>query len=192
MRRVRYGMLVSLDGYIEDARGSIGFFTPGPELHRHFNERELDIDTHLYGRRLYGTMVPYWSAVTDDSDVTDVELEYARNWKLAENVVFSRTLTEVSHGARLVAGDAVAEIARLKALPGKDMDVGGAGLAASLMAAGLIDEYRLYVVPVVLGGGKPFFAAGVPVPDLELAAVERFPGGVVMLRYLTRAALEGS
>lgn len=128
----------------------------------------------------------------DDSDVTDVELEYARNWKLAENVVFSRTLTEVSHGARLVAGDAVAEVARLKALPGKDMDVGGAGLAASLMAAGLIDEYRLYVVPVVLGGGKPFFAAGVPVPDLELAAVERFPGGVVMLRYLTRAALEGS
>src|SRR5690554_1849763 len=123
----------------------------------------------------------------DDSDVTDVELEYARNWKLAENVVFSRTLREVGHGARLVQGDAVAEVARLKALPGKAMDVGGAGLAASLMAAGLIDEYRLYVVPVVLGGGKPFFPAGVAVPHLELADVERFPGGVVMLRYLARS-----
>ncbi len=181
-------MLVSLDGYIEDPQGSIGFTTPNPELHRHFNERELDVGTHLYGRRLYETMVPYWSAVNDDSDAPDEELEYARNWKLAENVVFSRTLTEVGHGARLVQGDAVAEVARLKALPGKDMDVGGAGLAASLMAAGLIDEYRLYVVPVVLGGGKPFFAPGVAVPDLELTDVERFPGGVVMLRYLAGSA----
>lgn len=184
-------MQVSLDGYIEDANGSIGFSTPDDELHRHFNERELDIGTHLYGRRLYETMVPYWSAA-DDSFSTEVEREYARNWKLAEHVVFSRTLREVTHGARLVRADAVEEVKRLKASPGKDMDVGGAGLAATLMAAGLIDEYRLYMVPVVLGGGKPFFAPGVAVPDLELIEVERFPGGVVMLRYLTATQAKGS
>lgn len=176
-------MNVSLDGYIEDPKGGIGFGNPSPELHRHFNERELDVGTHLYGRRLYQTMTPYWRDVDGDPSEDEVTLEYARNWKLAENVVFSRTLKEVHPDDRLVTGDAVAEVARLKALPGKDMDVGGAGLAGSLMAAGLIDEYRLYVVPVVLGGGTPFFTPGVEIGKLDLVEVEEFPGGVVMLRY---------
>lgn len=183
MRRIRYGMNVSLDGYMEDAQGSIGFTTPSDELHRHFNQRELDIDTHLYGRRLYETMVPYWSAALTDPEQDDIGREYALNWSQAENVVFSRTLREVQAGCRLVSTDAVEEVRRLKQLPGKDMDVGGATLAAALMAADLIDEYRVYIVPVILGGGKPFFALGIAVNGLKLTDVQRFDGGVVMLSY---------
>lgn len=176
-------MNVSLDGYIEDLQGSIGFSMPDEELHRHFNERELDIGTHLYGRRLYQAMVPYWREVGPGPEYSDVEREYARNWLQAETVVFSRTLTAVDPADRLVSSDPVAEVKRLKALPGKDMDVGGAGLAATLMAAGLVDEYRVYVAPVVLGGGKPFFPPGVAINDLRLLETETFGGGVVMLRY---------
>lgn len=186
MRRLSYSMLVSLDGYIEDADGSVDFTVPDEELHRHFNERELEVGTHLYGRLMYEAMVPFWSSAEDDASIPDYAREYAHNWQRAENVVFSRTLERVEHGARLVRDGAVAEVRRLKALPGKELDVGGANLAATLMAAGLIDEYRLYVNPVVVGGGKPYFPAGVRMAGLELAEVARFGGGVVMLRYEAR------
>lgn len=176
-------MTTSLDGHIEDLKGSIGFTTPSDELHRHFNQRELEIDTHLYGRRLYETMVPYWVDALTDPNIDDAGKEYAEYWRQAETVVFSRTLDEVHPSCRLVSTDPVEEVRRLKQLPGKDMDVGGATLAAALMAADLIDEYRLYIAPVVIGGGKPFFTPGIAVNGLSLTDIRKFDNGTVMLRY---------
>ncbi len=183
MRKVMYAMTVSLDGYVEDANGRIDWTTPTPESHQHFNDREADIDLHLYGRRNYEIM-QVWGELDDESSISPEMKEYARIWKPKPKVVFSTTLQQVGGwNTRLVRENAIDEVRRLKSEPGKYMAVGGPGLASSLMRAGLIDEYWLYLQPIILGGGKRFF------PDLDtpikLRLLERreFPGGVVMLRY---------
>lgn len=176
-------MTTSLDGFIEDARGTIGFTVPSDQLHRHFNQRELEVDTHLYGRGLYETMVPYWIDALTDPNSDDIALEYAEYWQRSEHIVFSRTLKEVHPSCRLVTTDPAEEVRRLKQLPGKHMDVGGATLAAALMADNLIDEFRVYIAPVVLGVGKPFFAPGIAINDLKLTDTQTFDNGTVMLRY---------
>jgi len=189
MRKVIYGMSVSLDGFIEDRDGDLSWSFPDEELHKHFNEREATIDLHLYGRGLYENMAAYWPTADENPAAPQHEIEYARIWKSMPKVVFSRTLDQVGWNSRLVRGDVAEEVNKLKALPGKDMSVGGAGLAATFMQLGLIDEYWLYINPVVLGGGKPMFPQLHDKVNLQLIETHRFGAGVVLLRY--RRADEG-
>lgn len=189
MRKVIYAMLVSLDGFIEAAGGDLSWSVPDEELHRHFNELERAIDINLYGRRLYETMAAYWPTADEDPAASQVEIEYARIWKEMKKIVFSTTLKEVGWNSHLVRDNIAEEVNRLKAQPGKDLSVGGAGLAATFMQLGLIDEYRLYVHPVILGSGKPMFPPLSDRVDLKLVETRTFGSGVVLLRY--RRADEG-
>jgi dihydrofolate reductase len=183
MRKVIYAMSVSLDGFIEAADGDLSWSYPDEELHRHFNEREARIGTYLYGRRLYENMTAFWPTADENPDAPPQEIEYARIWKRKPKVVFSKTLTQVGWNSRLVNGNIAEVVNELKSQPGDDLSVGGAGLAASFMSLGLIDEYELYLHPVVLGSGKPMFP---PVEDrinLKLVETRAFGSGVVLLRY---------
>jgi dihydrofolate reductase len=183
MRNVIYAINVSLDGFIEDKDGNIGWSDPTEELHRYFNDLELEIDVHLYGRRMYEIMAGYWPTADANTSAPEYETEYWRRWKQVANVVFSRTLEQVSEPDRLVRDNVAEEIRRLKAQPGKAMVVGGAGLAASLMQLDLVDEVRLAVHPVILGGGKPMFPSSDQMLRLRLIETRQFKGGVVLLRY---------
>ena len=182
MRKLIYSMSVSLDGFIADRNGEIDWGAPDEELHRFHNQRVQELGAHLLGRRLYEVML-YWETADQNPSATDVELEFARIWKPLPKVVFSKTLDSVEGNARLVKDGAADEVARLKAEPGKDLGVGGAGLASGLAKAGLIDEYQLFVNPVVLGGGTPFFPPMDERVELELLETRTFGSRVVYLRY---------
>lgn len=181
MRKITYGMLVSLDGYVAGPEGGPQLPPPDEMLHRYFNDIVKRLSTSLYGRRMYEIMRA-WDTWDQNPGASDIEVEFARAWQKVEKVVFSTTLTEVGPNARLVRGDVEAAVSALKAEPGGDMEVAGPTLAASFSRLGLIDEYRLYVQPVVLGGGKPFFAVG-SVPELALLGTENLASGVVLLCY---------
>jgi len=183
MRKVIYAMLVSLDGYIEAPGGDIGWSYPDAELHQHFNDLERANDVLLYGRRLYEIMAAFWPAVDENPSAPPEVVDYARIWRSKPKVVFSTTLQQVGWNARLVRGNIAEEVNRLKAQPGSFMSVGGAGLAASFMRLGLIDEYSLYIHPVILGGGRPMFGPLVDKIGLKLVETHTFGSGVVMLRY---------
>jgi dihydrofolate reductase len=175
-------MGASLDGFIAGPRGEIDWSAPEEQLHRFHNRQASEVGADLYGRRLYETM-RFWDTAEERPGIGPVELEFARIWRETPKVVLSRTLDEVEGNATLVKGDAAAEVARLKAAPGKPLAVGGAGLAASLIEAGLVDEYRLFVFPVVLGGGTPFFPPLRERIELELVEMRTFPSRVAYLRY---------
>ena len=182
MRKLIYSMGVSLDGFIAGPDGEIDWSAPDEELHRFHNQEARETGAHLYGRRLYETMT-YWETADEKPSIPEHELEFARIWKALPKVVFSKTLEKVAGNARLVRDGAAAEVAKLKEQPGKDLAVGGAGLAATLMKPGLIDEYRLFVSPVVLGGGTPYFPALDERINLELVETKRFGSRVVYVRY---------
>ena len=183
MRKVIYAMSVSLDGFIEDRNGDLSWSFPDEELHKHFNDLESTFDIHFYGRGLYENMAAYWPTADENPSAPQPEIEYAGIWKRMPKIVFSKTLDRVGWNSRLVRGDIAEEVNKLKAQPGKDMSVGGAGLASSFMQLGLIDEYRLYIHPVILGGGKPMFGRLQDKIDLQLVETRRFGSGVVLLRY---------
>jgi dihydrofolate reductase len=183
MRKVIYAMSVSLDGFIEAADGDLSWSFPDEELHQHFNDLVATIDIHLYGRGLYENMAAYWPTADEVPAAPAVEVEYARIWKDMRKIVFSKTLKQVGWNSQLVNGDIAEEVNRLKAQRGKDMSVGGAGIASAFTQLGLIDEYRLYVHPVVLGAGKPMFRQRHNSISLELIETRTFGGGVVLLRY---------
>ena len=182
MRKLIYSFGVSLDGFIAGPGGAIDWSAPSEELHRFHNEQARETGVHLYGRGLYEVM-KFWETAEEDPERSDVELEFARIYKATPKVVFSSTLEKVEGNSTLVRGDAVKEVARLKEEPGKDLAVGGAGLASSLIDAGLVDEYRLFVNPVILGAGTPFFPALDHRIPLELAETRTFASRVVYLRY---------
>jgi dihydrofolate reductase len=183
MGRLLFSMSVSLDGFVDTPAHSLDWVRVDEELHALFNEEARSMGTFLYGRRMYELMADYWPTGDRDPAGTPATIEFARIWQQTPKVVFSRSLESVGHGARLVRDDAVEEVARLKAAGGDDMDVGGPTLAGSLIAAGLVDEYRLYLHPVVLGGGTRFFPALDERVDLELLETRTFGSGVVLLRY---------
>jgi len=183
MRKVIYAMSVSLDGFIEATDGDLRWSDPDEELHQHFNEQERLIDIHLYGRKLYENMAAFWPTAGENPAAPQVEREYAKIWKDMKKIVFSTTLKQVGWNSQLVRGDIAEEVKRLKAQPGGDMSVGGAGLAASFMRLGLIDEYRLYLHPVILGGGKPMFGPLQDRINLRLVGTHPFKSGIVLLRY---------
>jgi len=180
MRKVIYSMSVSLDGYTAGPGGDISWGAPDEELHQFHNDRVRELGLHLLGRRLYEEM-RYWDA-PDRAAGGEVEREFADIWQALPQVVFSRTLERVEGNARLATGDIGAEVARLTAEPGGDIGVGGPGLAAALIEHGLVDEFELFVNPVVLGGGTPFFPPGRRVA-LELVESRAFGSRVVHLRY---------
>jgi dihydrofolate reductase len=183
MGRLIFSMSVSLDGFVDTPAHSLDWVRVDEELHREFNAEARSVGTSLYGRRMYELMAGYWPTGDRDPDGTPATVEFARIWQATPKVVFSRTLESVAHGARLVTDDAVAEVARMKAEANFDMDVGGPTLAGSLIAAGLVDEYRLYVHPVILGGGTRFFPPLDERADLELLETRTYGSGVVLLRY---------
>jgi dihydrofolate reductase len=182
MRKLIYSMGVSLDGFIAAPGGKIDWTVPDEELHRFHNQQAREAGAQLCGRRLYEVMT-YWETADEDPSISEVELEFARIWKKMPKVVFSTTLETVEGNARLASGGVAEEVAELKEQPGKDVAVGGAGLATTCMKLGLIDEYRLFVSPVVLGGGTPFFPALDERIQLELIETRTFGSRVVYVRY---------
>ena len=185
MRKVIFVMGVSLDGFVADRDGGIDWTVPSEELHRFHNERMRVTGVELYGRRLYETM-RYWDtpeAVAPDAPA--VMREFAEIWRATPSLVFSRTLDAVEGTPELASGDPADVVAELREQDGGDITVGGPGLAAGLIERGLVDEYHLFVYPVVLGGGTPFFPALDAKIDLELAETRTF-GEVVYLRYVAR------
>jgi dihydrofolate reductase len=182
VRKLIYAMGVSLDGFIAGPGGNIDWSAPDEELHRFHNQQARETGAHLYGRRLYETML-YWETADQHPLATDYELEFARIWKGTPKIVFSTTLEKVEGNARLVRDGVAEEVAGLKEQPGKDLAVGGAGLASTCMKLGLIDEYRLFVSPVVLGQGTPYFPTQDHRISLELIETQTFGSRVAYLRY---------
>ncbi|MCD6015559.1 MAG: deaminase [Solirubrobacterales bacterium] len=177
-------MGVSLDGFIAGPEGEIGWAAPDEELHRFHNEQTRAMGGHLCGRRLYEEMV-FWETADENPSAAEHVLEFARIWKQSPKIVFSTTLERVEGNARLVRDHVGEEVAKLKAQAGKDLSVGGANLAASLIELGLVDEYRLFVSPVVLGAGTAYFPALDEGIDLALVETRVFGSRVVYLRYLS-------
>ncbi|WP_163549076.1 dihydrofolate reductase family protein, partial [Candidatus Frankia nodulisporulans] len=183
MRRVTYSMGVSLDGYIVGPDGRFDWSEPDEEVFRFFIEELRATDVHLMGRNLYETMV-YWETADQDPSADDTSLEWAALWKALPKVVFSTTLSVVQGHTRLLSGGLVEEVERLRAEPGEgDIAIGGAALAAEAAEAGLIDEYRAMVSPVLVGGGIPFFPRRERRVDLELVETRTFGSRAVYLRY---------
>jgi dihydrofolate reductase len=182
MRKLIYSMGVSLDGFIAGPEGEIDWSAPDEELHRFHNQQARETGVYLYGRRLYEVM-RYWETADEEPSAPEHELEFARIWKDTPKIVFSKTLEEVEGNARLVRDGVAEEVAKLKKQPGKELAVGGAGLASTFMKLGLIDEYRLFVSPVVLGGGTPYFPALDERINLELVETQTFGSRVLYVRY---------
>ena len=184
MRSVTYAMSVSLDGYIVGPDGGFDWTTPDEEVFRFWIDETRELGAHLLGRRLYETML-FWETADRDQTLGDPELEFAAIWRSLPKVVFSTTLSVVEgSNVRLASGGLAEEIARLRAEPEEsDIAIGGARLAAEAAAAGLIDEYRAMVYPVLVGGGIPFFPQRERRMDLGLVETRTFSSKVVYLRY---------
>jgi dihydrofolate reductase len=174
---VVYSMGVSLDGYIAGPGGDIGWTAPDEELHRFHNEQARRTDVEVYGRGLYEAMRYWETAEETNPSAPEHEHEWARIWKDMRRLVVSRTLDEVHGGAELVRGDLAETIASLDG----QIAIGGAGLAASCLELGLVDELRPLVYPVTVGGGTRYQ----PPLTLQLRLLETrtFASGVVYLRY---------
>ena len=184
VRKLIYSLNLSLDGYVEDANGSLDWSIPDNEIHQFFNDQEREFDVSLYGRRLYEIMHPHWSTANQNPDISAVELEYARIWNAITKIVFSRTLDNVEGNATLMRDGLIEQTTKLKSQPGRWISVGGPTLAASLIEAGLVDEFRIVIHPVILGGGKPFFPNLKAPTNLTLLETHRFSSGAMYLRYV--------
>ena len=183
MRSVTYSMSASLDGYIVAPDGKFDWTAPDDEVFRFWIDDIRGVGVHLMGRRLYETML-YWETADQDASLDDSRLEWTALWKPLPKVVFSTTLSAVRGNARLASGGLAEEIERLRAEPGQgEIAIGGATLAAEAAGLGLIDEYRLMVYPVLVGGGIPFFPQHERRVDLELVETRTFSSRVVYLRY---------
>src|SRR4051812_30341323 len=185
MAKLIYSMITSLDGYAEAAEGDLGTGADDPEVHTFVGDVFRPVGTYLYGRRMYETMV-FWETAHTAPDAPPHIVEYARDWQAAEKVVYSTTLESVSSERtrieRTFDPDAVR---RLKEGSAADLTVDGPALAGQAVAAGLVDEYHLFVTSTVVGGGKRIFPSGVRL-DLELVEERAFASGLVYTRYRTR------
>ena len=181
MRNLIYSMSVSLDGFIAGPDGAIDWSVPDEERFAFHTQQVRETGTHLCGRRLYETML-YWETA-EESPLAAEQVEFAQLWKALPKVVFSTTLQSVVGNTRLARDGLGEEVSRLKGQPGKDIAVGGAGLARACMKLGLIDEWHLFLSPVLLGGGTPYFPALDERIKLELLETQTFGSRVVFLRY---------
>jgi dihydrofolate reductase len=185
MAKLIYSAITSLDGYVEDASGTFEWAAPDEEVHAFVNELARPIATHLYGRRMYETMV-FWETVDPNGDWPAVARDFAATWQAAEKFVYSRTLETASSARTRIERELDPDaIERLKESSGTDISIGGAELAGQAIAAGLVDELQLLLVPVLVGGGKCALPNDVRV-QLELLDERRFQCGTVFLRYRAR------
>src|SRR5690349_18391340 len=174
-----FSMSVSLDGYIKGPDGTFDWSMPTEEEHRVHNERVGELSAHLCGRRLYETML-FWNTPEATSSHEPVMREFAAVWQALPKIVFSRTLTSVEGpNTRLATRDIEAELAELDG----EVEVGGAELAAECARRGLIDEYRPFVKPFIVGGGTPYLPPLDAQVDLRLLETRTFPDGAVYLRF---------
>jgi dihydrofolate reductase len=178
---VIYSMSVTLDGFVAGPNGEIDWSGPDEELHQFHNDQVRELGAHLLGRRLYETML-YWETV--DPSFGEVEREFAEIWQALPKVVFSRTLERVEgSNTRLASGSVAEELEQVRASVSGDVAVGGAELAAACIAEDLVDDFRLFVKPVVLGEGRPFFPPLDRRLALELVETRTFAAPAVYLRY---------
>jgi dihydrofolate reductase len=182
MANLIYSAITSLDGFTSDDKGDFDWAAPDEEVHAFVNDKERQVGTYLYGRRMYETMV-YWETASTGDDQSAVVRDYARIWQAADKVVYSSTLAAASSArTRLEREFAPEAVRRLKEAAGRDVTVGGPHLAAQALAAGLVDECHLFLNPVIVGGGTHALPAGLHL-ELELLDERRFGNGVVYLRY---------
>jgi dihydrofolate reductase len=185
MANLIYSTIMSLDGYIADKDGNLGWAAPEEEVHAFVNDLERKVGSYLYGRRMYEVM-RYWETAHALTDLPPVEQDYAQIWRAADKVVYSRTLETVSSTRTRIERSFDPEAVRqMMAHAERDISVGGPDLAAQAFRAGLVDECHLFVTPVVVGGGKRSLPRNVRL-ELELLNERRFGGGVVHLHYSTR------
>lgn len=175
-------MGVSVDGFIEGPDGRFDWSAPDEELHRFHNERVRALGGHVLGRRLYETM-RYWETAHEDPATPDYALEFAGIWNALPKVVFSNSLDEVAGNTRLAEGGIAEEVAELQERSGKDVGIGGADLAGEAIRIGLVDDYQLFVYPVIVGGGKPFFPSVGQNVHLDLVETRTFASRIVHLHY---------
>ena len=184
MAKLIYSALTSLDGYIADEEGNFDWAMPDEEVHTFINDLERPVGTHLYGRRMYDTMVFWETAAGDDEPA--VFRDYAEIWRAAEKIVYSKTLETVSSArTRIERSFAPEVVRRMKGQVERDISVGGPDLAAHAFGARLVDECHLFLAPIVIGGGKRALPESVRV-GLELLDERRFGNGMVYLRYRTK------
>jgi len=174
---------VSLDGFIEGPDREIDWHMVDDELHSHFNEQLSAMGAFLNGRVTYELMAAFWPTADTDPSSTAPIVEFARIWRDMPKIVFSTTLERADWNTTVVREVVPEEVMALKAQPGGDLALGGADLAAAFMRHDLIDEYRLYVHPIVIGRGKRLFPPSDTTIDLHLAETRTFGNGVVLLRY---------
>jgi dihydrofolate reductase len=183
MARLIYAAITSLDGYVADEQGNFDWAAPDEAVHAHVNDLERPIGTYLYGRRMYEVMRVWETIGTHDDGSDPIERDYAELWRAADKVVYSSTLRDVTTTrTRLERGFDPDAVRALKASAGRDLGIGGPGIAAHALAAGLVDDVRLYLNPVVVGGGTAALPDGVRT-GLELVDEHRFDNGVVYLAY---------
>jgi len=184
MGKLTYSAIASLDGYVADEAGKFDWAEPDEEVHRLVNDLERPVGTYLYGRRMYEVMA-YWETAHALPDQPPFVRDFAEIWQAADKIVYSKTLETAATARTRIERDFDPETVRqLKASAERDITVGGPDLAAQAIKAGLVDEYHLFVTPIVVGGGKQSFPANVRL-NLELLGERRFGNGVVHLHYRT-------
>lgn len=182
MARLICTALTSLDGYIADEQGDFDWAAPDNDVHAFINDLERPIGTYLYGRRLYETMV-FWETAAAQPDQSPVALDYAKLWQAADKIVYSTTLeTARSARTRIERTFDAKAVRAMKDATDRDLSIGGPALAAHAFRAGLVDEIRLFLSPVTVGGGNSFFPDRLRL-DLQLLAERGFGNGVTYLRY---------
>jgi dihydrofolate reductase len=174
--------ITSLDGYIADEHGEFGWGAPDNDVHAFINDLERPIGTYLYGRRLYEAMV-FWETAPAQPDQSPVVLDFAKLWQAADKIVFSTTLPAASSTrTRIERAFDPNAVRAMKDAADRDLSIGGPALAAHAFRAGLVDEVRLFVSPLTVGGGNPFLPDRLRL-NLQLLAERGFDNGVVYLRY---------
>jgi dihydrofolate reductase len=187
MAKLIYSAIASLDGYTADDDGNFDWAAPDEDVHAFVNDLERPIGTYLYGRRMYDVMA-YWETAHTLPDQSAVEQDYARIWRAADKVVYSRTLATVPSERTRIERDFDPDAVRqMKESADHDIGVGGPELAAEALRAGLVDELQLFLNPVVVGGGSRALPEQVHL-QLDLLDEHRFSNGVVYLRYGVRSA----
>ncbi len=185
MAKLIYSAITSLDGYVADEDGNFEWAAPDAEVHSFVNELERPIGTYLYGRRMYEVML-FWETVSTEAAQAPFMRDFAELWRAADKVVYSTTLEAESSARTRIERDFDPDaVARMKASAEQDISVGGPNLAAQTIRAGLVDEFQLFLTPVVVGGGQHWLPDGAQL-SLELVDERRFEGGVVFLRYRPR------
>ena len=182
MAKLIYSAITSLDGYVADKEGNFDWAAPSEDVHAFVNQLERSIGTYLYGRRMYETMVS-WETAHTRAESSPVELDYAEVWQAADKLVYSRTMADVSSARTRIEREFDADsVRKLKEGAGRDVSVGGAELAAQAIKDGLVDEYHLFINPIVVGGGTSALPDNIRLV-LELLDEHRFSSGVVHLHY---------